>query len=112
MGASSLVPATVYDDTIGLRNNLTAALDAESLTASDASYAALMDARNKVWRDLTDRSRDTARLATLTPNEVTPALVLAYDYYEDASRQSDIVVRNAIRHPGFVPTEPLRVLTR
>lgn len=112
VGASSLVEADVYDDTIGLRNTLTAALDAESLSASDASYAALQDARSMVWKDLTDRSRDGARLTTKTPPDTTPAVVLAYDYYEDAERATDIVTRNRLRHPGFVPPLPLRVLTR
>ncbi|MDO9235951.1 MAG: DNA circularization N-terminal domain-containing protein [Aquabacterium sp.] len=112
VGASSLVPATVFDESIGLRNTLTAALDAEALTATDAAYAALSDARGKVWRDLTERARDGARLTTLTPPDTTPALVLAYDYYEDAERADDIVARNGIRHPGFVPPLPLKVLTR
>lgn len=112
VGASSLATADVFDDTIGLRNNLTAALDAESLNASDAAYTALQDARSTVWRDLTERSRDGARLTTQTPADTTPAVVLAYDYYEDAARATEIVTRNALRHPGFVPPLPLRVLTR
>lgn len=112
VGMSSLVSADVYDDTIGLRNNLTAALDAESLSASDSTYAALQAARTAVWQDLTSRSRDGARLTTKTPADTTPALVLAYDLYEDAERATDIVARNRLRHPGFVPPVPLRVLTR
>lgn len=112
VGASSLMPATVNDETISLRNDLTAALDAESLTASDDVYEALQDARGKVWKDLTERAKDSARLTTLNPPDTAPALVLAYDFYEDAGRDSDIVARNGIRHPGFVPPEPLKVLTR
>lgn len=112
VGASSLVPADVHEETIGLRNDLTAALDAESLTASDEVYEALQDARGKVWKDLTERARDSSRLATISPPDTTPALVLAYDYYEDAARDGDIVTRNGIRHPGFVPPNPLKVLTR
>lgn len=112
VGTSSLVTASVYDDTVGLRNKLTASLDAESLNASDSTYEALQAARGCVWRDLTERSRDGARLTSRTPTETTPALVLAYDMYEDASRATDIVARNGIRHPGFVPPRPLRVLTR
>lgn len=112
VGVSSLVPATVQDDTVALRNDLTSALDAEALNAGDTTYEALMDARGKVWKDLTERSRDSARLTTISPAEPTPALALAYDFYEDATRDSDIVARNGIRHPGFVPAEQLKVLTR
>ncbi|MDE2440507.1 MAG: DNA circularization N-terminal domain-containing protein [Betaproteobacteria bacterium] len=121
VGASSLVGTTVdssarpvisHADMVAVRNELIAVIDRESLTASDQVYAALMKARAAVWKDLTTRARESARLTTLTPNEVTPALVLAYDYYEDASRDTDIVARNGIRHPGFVPVLPMKVLTR
>lgn len=112
VGASSLVPAAVYDDNISLRNQITAALDAETLNASDKTFTALTTARNAVWRDMTDRTRGSARLTTITPVATEPALVVAYDFYEDATREGDIVTRNAIRHPGFVPPAPLKVLTR
>jgi prophage DNA circulation protein len=39
-----------------------------------------------------------------------PALVLAYDYYGDASRDSEIIERNNVKHGGFVPSEPLKML--
>ena len=121
VGASSLVGTTVdssakpvisYADMVAVRNELITVIDRESLTASDQVYAALMKARAAVWNDLTTRARESARLTTLTPNEVMPALVLAYDYYEDASRDTDIVARNRIRHPGFVPVLPMKILTR
>jgi prophage DNA circulation protein len=113
VGASSVARTGVYDDAVGLRSSLTAALDTEALTASDSAYTALQVARTAVWRDLTERSRDGARLATRTPYDTVPAVVLAYDYYEDASRDAEICTRNAaVRHPGFVPPVPLKVLTR
>jgi prophage DNA circulation protein len=112
VGASSLVTPTVYDETVQLRDALAAALDAESLKAGDAGYEALQTARGKVWRDLTERSRDGARLTTRTPLDTMPAVVLAYDLYEAADREGEICARNAVRHPGFVPPSPLKVLTR
>lgn len=119
VGASSLIgtpadttPRIAHAEMMAVRNELTAALDVESLTASDAAYTALQAARGTVWQDLTERSRDSARLTTLQPHETLPALVLAYDQYEDALRDSDLVARNGIRHPGFVPPAPLKALTR
>ena len=41
-----------------------------------------------------------------------PALVLAYDLYEDAARADEIATRNRINHPGFLPPIPLQVLSR
>lgn len=112
VGASSLVTTDVYDDAVELRTGIATALDAESLTANDATYTTLQAARSNVWSDMTARSRDGARLTTNTPAETMPALVLAYDLYEDAARDSEICTRNAVRHPGFVPPRTLKVLTR
>ena len=53
-----------------------------------------------------------ARLDTLTPPEVLPALVVSYDYYGDATRDAELVARNRVRHPGFVPALPIKVLTK
>ena len=109
---SSYLACTIYDDTLALKNELAAALDAETLLATDDDvYQALMEARRAMWDDLTVRSRNSARLLTITPPDVLPALVIAYDWHEDAGRDLEIVARNKIRHPGFCPVLPLRVLS-
>lgn len=110
--ASSLMPLPVYDDAVRNRDSLTGALEAESHAASDTLFPLLTDLRVKVWQDMTARSRDSARLATVTPAQVTPALALAYDLYEDAGRDAEIVARNRVAHPGFLPVAPLQVLSR
>lgn len=119
VGLSSLVgtsadstPHLSHTDMMAVRNELIAVIDQEALTADDDVYLALMAARAAVWSDLTRRARDSARLTTRTPSETLPALVLAYDYYEDATRDNEIVKRNAVRHPGFVPPSALQVLSR
>jgi prophage DNA circulation protein len=113
-GIASYVQCAIYDDAIALRNALVAALDAEMLRATDDDlYRALADARSAVFQDLTERSRDSSRLLTITPATILPALVIAYDYYEDANRDADIVSRNGfIHHPGFVPPRAVQVLSR
>lgn len=112
VGVSSLVTDEPHDALLALRNNLADALDVEALQASDAAFAALTTARGMVAQDLTARARESARITTLTPAQTLPALVLAYDLYLDAQRGDEIVRRNALRHPGFVPPRPLKVLTR
>lgn len=108
---SSLMPLPVYDDAIANRNALTAALDAESLTAPDAVFTAITDLRTKVHQDITERGKGAARMRTVTMPEVRPSLVVAYDLYEDAGRESEIVSRNKVTHPLFVPAEPIKVLS-
>ena len=120
VGASSFVGSAAdasqtraYDDQVAVRNDLIAAIDTESmLTSSDAVYDALQAARSRVWADMTTRSRSSARLTTVRPPVPVPALALAYDLYEDAGRDGEIVARNRVSHPGFVPPQDLLVLTR
>lgn len=110
---SSFLDAVTYDDTLALQQELLAALDTETLTTTDDGvYQALMAARVAVYDDLTERSRGAARLLTITPPTVLPALVLAYDRHGDSGRDAEIVARNRVRNPGFVPALPLRVLSR
>ncbi len=101
----------VYDDAAALRRDLARALDAESLTADDTLYRVLQDARTAVHQDVGERLDGAARLQLVTPAEPLPALVLAYDLYEDVARDGEIAARNKIRHPGFVPADPLKVLS-
>lgn len=135
---TSLHSCAVYDDATGLRDQLCHALGQESLALSDfarvipigdaartatgqdatpsplaaleAVQTALADMRAAVWADLTLRSRDSARLKTVTLTESTPALVLAYDLYADANRQTEIIARNRVARPLFIPPSTIKVL--
>ena len=101
-----------YDDMIAVRDSLLSAIDNEMLKVSDDSvYSALSLAYLSVWNDMTVRAENKARLIDYTPEEIMPALVLAYDYYGDAARDTEIVERNGIRRPAFVPAKPLKLLS-
>lgn len=52
------------------------------------------------------------RVRTIVLPEKMPSLVLAYDLYEDVSRADEIVNRNKIPYPAFVPSgKDLKVLS-
>jgi len=113
VGLSSYIKCAIYDDAIAARNELSSALEVEAMQCTDDTlYQAIVAARAAIWRDLTERSRDSARLTIITLPEVLPMLAIAYDYYEDAGRDREIVDRNKIRHSGFVPVTTLKVLSR
>ena len=100
-----------YDDIVQLRQDLLETLDEELLmTASDDSYLELEKARVAVFEALTDRADDSSRLAVVVPGDVLPALVHAYDYHDDASRDQEIAIRNGVEHEGFCPADALRVM--
>lgn len=109
-GMTATMPLPVYDDAVKLRSETLAAIDTEMLDASDDGYLALTDLRAKVHTDMTSRIQNAARLREVQPREVMPALVLAYDLYETVDREGELIARNRLRHPGFVPAERLKVL--
>lgn len=109
---SAQVSVMAYDELISVRDEILDAIDEEMLkTDNDEIYLALEDARTAVWGCLTERANENARIVTVTPNEVMPALVLAYDYYGDANRDAEIVGRNNVANPNFLPTTDLRILS-
>lgn len=110
-GMVAAMPLPVYDDAIVIKNELLATIDAEIETANDETYLALKTLRSKTYADITARTQGAARLKNITPKEVMPALVLAYDLYEDTGRDGEIIERNKVRHPGFVPADTIKVLS-
>ncbi|RJG06244.1 hypothetical protein D3870_09685 [Noviherbaspirillum cavernae] len=110
-GMTATMDLPVHDDAIQLRQQLTGALDGDAMTANDAVYVALQDLRAKVHADVTNRLGSSARLQTIRPVSVMPGLVLAYDRYEDVGREQQLVETNRLARPGFVPAEPLKVLS-
>lgn len=110
-GMAATMPLPVFDDAMVLKTEILSTIDAEIETASDTTYLALKTLRSKTYADITARTQGAARLQDIAPNEVMPALVLAYDLYEDTGREAEITDRNKVRHPGFVPANPIKVLS-
>jgi prophage DNA circulation protein len=110
--ASATVDFASHQEAAAVREALAVALEAEAETADDAVYQALMDLRAAVVADITARGANLARIVTLRQPGTLPALVVAHRLYGDAARAEEIVARNALRHPGFVPGgRDLQVLT-
>ncbi|MCW3835966.1 DNA circularization protein [Sphingomonas canadensis] len=99
-----------YPEAVALRDAAADALDALETRQADAGddagaglYAAL---RRAIVRDITARGGTLARLQDYVPAVTEPALVIAHRLYgPDAleAREADLVARNRIAHPGFVP---------
>jgi prophage DNA circulation protein len=95
-----------------LRDALLAQIDWE-LELGDPTYdvtATLAQVRAAVVRDVATRSEYLLRTATYTPLAVLPAVVLAHRIYQDATRADELVLRNGVAHPAFVPAQVLEVL--
>ncbi|WP_341893888.1 DNA circularization N-terminal domain-containing protein [Ferrovibrio terrae] len=101
-----------YDEAVAVRDEYSERIDRElESTRSDDVFRTLTDLRAGVTGDVRERATDLARVSTITPAMTLPALVVAYDSFEDVSKADSIARRNKIRHPGFVPGgRPLEVL--
>lgn len=99
----------VADDVLQLRDDLSDAIWEASLKAEHSHYQALTEVRHAVVAHLTAVAESGVRLVDITPEQTLPALVLAYRRFGDATRQGEVVQRNRIRHPGFVPPLPLKL---
>lgn len=102
-----------YDQAIAIRERVLEPLDAiADTTRDDATFAALTGLRAAVVRDVARRGANSAKIARYTPPATVPALVISYALYEGVGRETEILARNAIAHPGFVPAgQSLEVLT-
>lgn len=102
----------VADDVIELRDNLNEAIHEASLKADPEHYLVLNSFRQSVVKHLTAVAQSGVRLVDITPPETLSALVLAYRRFGDATRSPEVVQRNRIRHPGFVPAVPIKIAQR
>lgn len=102
--ASASIAFESYDQALDVRDQVLTAIDAvRDASPSDTLYVALTDLHVAVVRDIAARGADLARQVTYTPPATVPALVIAYALYEDLGREADLIARNAIVRPGFVP---------
>ncbi|CAB1402371.1 Phage tail/DNA circulation protein [Pseudomonas fluorescens] len=102
----------VADDVIELRDNLNEAIFQASLKADPEHYMVLNTLRQTIVKHLTAVAESGVRLVEITPPETLSALVLAYRRFGDATRESEVVQRNRLRHPGFVPARPIKIAQR
>lgn len=110
---ATVVDVPTWEDLVDIRDTLNTAIDKElSRTTDDRLFLALRRVKSDLNNDIKHRLAQTQKTVIRTPDEVTPALVLAATWFDNASRESDIVRRNAVAHPGFVPVSPLRVPVR
>lgn len=100
-----------WNEAMAARDDAADRIDALALRQADAgddagtaSYDAL---RQAAIVDLTARGGPLARMRSHVPAITEPALAIAQRLYGDPStleaRTADIVARNRVRHPGFVP---------
>jgi prophage DNA circulation protein len=103
---------STFDDATAERDELAELIEADELLPSSFDeFDQLVELRTRLVIELTDQAASLARLRTVTLSTVTSALALAWDLYGDATRADEIVERNGIAHPSFIPPGVYTVLS-
>jgi prophage DNA circulation protein len=104
---ASSAPATL-DDARAARAEIVSRADTVLLDPTTGQHAAdaIVQLRTDAVRHFSRQTADLPRLVSVTNQATLPAIVVAYDFYGDdwaaAVADDDLVIRNRIRHPGFV----------
>jgi prophage DNA circulation protein len=109
--ASSIYPTVAAAE--AARDDVASRLDLEmQLTQDDAVYQDMAALRVAVIQQVNATIATLPAISTITLPAAIPALVLAHRLYDDPSWDTDIIARNDVVHPGFVPGGvPLQVLS-
>ena len=84
----------------------------EDIEPSDEIMQALRTTRENVVEYVREIILELPRMRTIRVPEHMPSRVLAYDLYEDLDRADEIVKKNKIPYPAFVPAgKDLKVLS-
>jgi len=100
------VPGASFDNrdqAVEIRDQLLEELDRQQLTAGPARYRPLAKLSADLVAELNGRAASLVPLTRVTPASTMPALLLAHRLYGDARQAEQIVSRNRLAHPGFVP---------
>jgi prophage DNA circulation protein len=80
-------------------------------SGEDTLYQTLSNLSASLSEIFPETSQELSRVIEYIPPITMPSLVIVYDLFQDPDLEQDLIERNSIRHPGFVPGgEPLEVL--
>lgn len=103
---------TSSNDADALKDKITNAFDAELLQITDTTlFSYLNNLLSEIQNDLTTRGYALPDLITYTTKSNLPACVVCQDYYQDSTRDDEIILRNVPVHPLFM-SETLEILSQ
>ncbi len=112
-GLVSAIDFTTVDDALVVADILFTALDevAQNPDSSTDMIKNIQDVRKAAMFDLETRILDLTNAVDIGLNESTPSLVVAHRVDGSIEYEQEIVDRNSIAHPGFIPSSaPVSVI--
>jgi len=106
-------PYDSHDEALAVREAIAARLDEQLELADPETFTALQQLRADLVRAVPAPADSLPHLVAHVPPRTVPSLVLAHRLYGDVALEGDIVARNRLPHPGFIPGgHALEVRTR
>ena len=103
-GLLSFIEYTSLDEAVVLRDEVFTGIDKVlEETKSDDVYNTFYNLRTVVAQDIDERARKLPRLVNKILNVSECALILSYELYGNIDREQEIIDRNRVVHPAFVP---------
>ena len=110
--ASESTPFATYDDAIATRDLLLEQIDLLIENGSDTEYYPLVELQTALMKRVDDVAPGLQRVKQIQLQQSVPALVLAHTLYGDANKADELISRNSIKHPSFMPAgEDLEALS-
>jgi len=95
---------TSSNEAVEVRESFTDQLDIQLTdTGNDLIFQVLQDVKAAMVRSVPDPDLDLAGIQTVTTEGNISSIVLAYDLFESLDGEQDLIDRNSIKHPGFIP---------
>lgn len=111
--AAAIATYEYQEQAIETARTIAALLDVAAAEATDDTAFEELSAARRSLLEAVPGDRDLPTLQTVRLLVDTPALVIASQLYDDADRADQIIRRNAVHHPLFVPGgDDLQVLSR
>lgn len=101
------VPAT--DDLQALQKDLVEALQGAKNKADPEHYQAISDVQDALVAHLKAVASSGVRLVSKSFQESLPALVIAYKQFGDATRVTEVIQRNGVTNPLYLPQSDVKV---
>lgn len=96
-------PFSTYSQAIAVRDVLLSQLDTVIEQSSDAAYGPLSELQTALIRHIETVAPGLQQIRSIELQQAEPALVTAHRLYGDIRRTADLISRNNISHPGFMP---------
>jgi prophage DNA circulation protein len=101
--ANESAPFVTYDDAIATRDQLLEQIDGLIENGSDTEYSPLVDLQTALMKRVDDVAPGLQRVDQIQLQQSVPALVLAHTLYGDANKADELISRNNIKNPSFMP---------